>query len=65
VGLVAGSFGEMMGYAFGVGNTEETSLDLDVHRWRYVIDADREDLWSGQTVSFSPDPPRPGQPAVL
>jgi hypothetical protein len=55
----------MMGYAFGVGKTEETSLDLDVHRWRYVVDADREDLWSGREVNFSPDPPRPGQPAVV
>lgn len=65
LGLVASGFGEMMGYALGVGNTEKTSLDLHVRRWRYVLGADREDLWSGRAVHFSPDPPRPGQPAVL
>ena len=63
-GLVSSAWGEMMGYALGVGRAAEASVDLDMNRWRYITDAEKAELWSGQVLQFSDRPPRPGQRAT-
>lgn len=65
MGLVASATGELAGYATGVGRAAEESVDLDMNRWRYITDEEKAELWSGKTLQFSLDPPRPGQHATI
>ena len=65
MGLVSSAAGEMIGYAFGVGRSAEHSVDLDMNRWRYITDDEKQELWSGKLVRFSANPPMPGQKATL
>ena len=64
-GLLASAAGECAGYATGIGRAAEESVDLDMNRWRYVMDEDKAMLWSGKMLRFSPEPSRPGKRAEL
>jgi hypothetical protein len=63
-GLFSSAWGEFMGYAFGVGSAAEDTVDLDMNRWRYITEAEKNELWSGNVLEFSDRPPRPGQRAT-
>jgi hypothetical protein len=65
LGLASSAAGELLGYALGAGHASEDTVDLDMNRWRYVTDREKEELWSGQLLQFSHDPPLPGQKATL
>lgn len=65
MGLLSSALGEMTGYAAGVGSAAEDSVDLDMNRWRYITQAEKEELWSDKLVKFSPNPPMPGHKATL
>jgi hypothetical protein len=64
-GLVSSALGECLGYAFGLGHAATNTVDLDVNRWRYVTAGEKAELWSGQLLRFSNEPPQPGQRATL
>jgi hypothetical protein len=63
-GLLSSAFGEMLGYAFGLGRAARNTVDLDMNRWRYVTVEEKAELWSGRVQQFSNLPPRPGQRAT-
>jgi hypothetical protein len=65
MGLLSSAFGEMTGYALGVGRAAEDSVDLDINRWRYITEAEKQEIWSGKLVRFSANPPMPGQQATI
>lgn len=59
LGLGVSAAGEMMGYAFGMGNAAAMTLDLDFRRFRFMSEEERKTIWPGHDVIFDPDPPRP------
>ncbi len=59
IGLSASALGEMAGYLFGMGHSAAMTLDLDFCRFRFVSDDERRTIWSGETVAFQPNRPRP------
>jgi hypothetical protein len=59
LGLAASASGELAGYLLGMGNSAAMTLDLDFCRFRFVSDDERRTIWSGQTIAFEPNPPRP------
>ncbi len=63
-GLVASAWGELLGYTMGPGGAAEGSVDLDMNRWRYITEAEKQELWSGNRVHFSSERPTPGESAA-
>lgn len=59
-GLAASAAGELVGYAFGMGNAAQPTLDLDFRRYRFVSTEESAAIWRDTLVTFDPDPPRPG-----
>ena len=45
VGLALDGVGQMLGYAFGVGNAVEEVAKVEAHRARHITERDRLDLF--------------------
>jgi len=58
-GLTASAAGEMMGYAFGLGDAADQTLDLDFRRDRFVSARERASVWGDALVRFPAGAPRP------
>jgi hypothetical protein len=54
-GLTVSAAGEFMGYACGMGNAAERTLDLDFRRERFVTPDDRKAIWAEDLVQFWSD----------
>ena len=59
IALAVSAAGELMGYAFGVGDAAAKTLDLDFRRDRYVSAEERNALWGTGLVRFPSEPPSP------
>jgi len=58
-GLTVSATGELMGYAFGRGHSQQRTIDLDFNRDRFISEEEKRRIYSEKLLDFSKLPVAP------